>query len=218
MSNKKKPDAVDDSQLLKKLNTAVKAANEAEATVVTATAELVSRSKTVGLLLLDAKKLHPAVKDFEAFLKKVQGLKLARAYDCMRIAGGRTTDDEIREETRKRVKKHRASKKKLPAPTTKKPEPEPKADPKLEPSKLSVTSPDVTERSAEISLEQRRADMADLSLTPEQRAANASAKALAEFTVACRTWLPKITVEADRQKARLLVSELTSGKRKAEAA
>ena len=30
MSNKKKPDAVDDSQLLKKLNTAVKAANEAK--------------------------------------------------------------------------------------------------------------------------------------------------------------------------------------------
>jgi hypothetical protein len=31
-------------------------------------------------------------------------------------------------------------------------------------------------------------------------------------------WLPQITVEADRQKARLFVAELTSGKPKAEAA
>ena len=45
------------------------AANEAEKTVTTAQAELVSRSKTAGLLLLEAKKLHPRVKDFEAFLK-----------------------------------------------------------------------------------------------------------------------------------------------------
>jgi hypothetical protein len=195
-------------QLLTKLNAAVKAANDAEAKVTTAQAELVSRSKTVGLLLLEAKKLHPAVKDFEAFLKKVKGLKLARAYDCMRIAGGRTTDEEIRKETRDRVKKHRANKKKL-----QKPAPAPKA----EPEPISVTSPHVTE-SAEVSIEQRKAEMADLSLTPEERAAKASARALTEFTVACRTWLPKVTVEADRQKARLLVSELTSGKPKAKAA
>jgi hypothetical protein len=64
-------------ELLVKLNEAVAAANEAEkivttaqATVATAQAELVSRSKTVGLLLLEAKKLHPAVKEFEAFLKR----------------------------------------------------------------------------------------------------------------------------------------------------
>jgi hypothetical protein len=60
--------------------------------------------------------------------------------------------------------------------------------------------------------------MAALDSSAEQGGAAAkSARALAEFTVACRTWLPKITVEADRQKARLLVSELTSDK-KAEAA
>jgi hypothetical protein len=40
----------------------------------------VSRSKQVGMLLLEAKKLHPAVKDFEAFLIRVS-LKLSRAYD-----------------------------------------------------------------------------------------------------------------------------------------
>jgi hypothetical protein len=76
----------DEATLLTKINVAVRAANDAEAKVTTAQAELVSRqaelvsrSKTVGLLLLEAKKLHPAVKDFEAFLKKVQGLKLSRA-------------------------------------------------------------------------------------------------------------------------------------------
>jgi hypothetical protein len=44
-----------DADLLAKINVAVKAANDAEAKVTTAQAELVSRSKTVGLLLLEAK-------------------------------------------------------------------------------------------------------------------------------------------------------------------
>jgi hypothetical protein len=174
------------ARLLAKINKAVAAANEAETRQATAHAELVSRSKIVGQLLLEAKKLHSAVKDFEAFLKKVHGLKLSRAYDCMRIAGGRTTDEEIRKAARDRVEKHRASKKKkLPGPTP-------------APEKLSVT---VTE-------------------TAEERAAKVSAHCLAAFTTACRTWLPHITVEADRQKARLLVAELAdlSGKPKAEAA
>lgn len=42
--------------LLEKINVAVKAADEAEAAVSTAQGELVSRSKAVGLLLLEAKK------------------------------------------------------------------------------------------------------------------------------------------------------------------
>jgi hypothetical protein len=194
--------------LLVKINEAVAAVNEAETKVTTAQADLVSRSKSVGLLLLEAKKLHPAVKDFEAFLGKVQGLKRSRAYDCMRIAGGRTTDEEIRKAGRDRVKKHRASKKKLPGPTP---------TPKPEPQKLSVTGADVTE-TAESSAERRKAQYADAELSAEERAAKTSAHSLAEFTIACRTWLPKITAEADRQKARLLVAELTSGKPKAEAA
>jgi hypothetical protein len=199
-----------DDELLAKLNEAVAAANEAEQTVTTAQAELVSRSKTVGLLLLEAKKLHPAVKDFEAFLRRVDGLKLSRAYDLLRLAGGRTTDEEIRKATRDRVKKHRASKKlPRPAPASKKPGPEP--------SPVSVTSPDVTE-SAEASAEKRKALNGDLNLSLEEKAAKLSAHNLAEFVIACRMYLPKITIEADRQKARLLVSELTSSTPKAEAA
>jgi hypothetical protein len=127
-------------ELLGTLKLAVAAANDAEQNVTTAQAELVSRSNRVGMLLLEAKKLHPAVKDFEAFLKKVDGLKLSRAYDLLRLAGGRTTDEDLRKETRDRVERHRARKKLSRA------EPEP-----------SVTSPPVTE-SAEASAEKREAE------------------------------------------------------------
>ncbi len=114
--------------LLREIKLAVEATNAAEQSVTTAQAEHVSRSKQVGMLLLDAKKLHPAVEDFEAFLKEVDGLGLSRAYDLMRLAGGRTTDEELRKETSDRVERHRARKKLSRA------EPEP-----------SVTSPPVTE-------------------------------------------------------------------------
>jgi hypothetical protein len=205
------------AELLAKINAAVKAANDAEAKAndaeakaTTAKAELVSRSKEVGLLLLEAKQLHPVVKDFKAFLKRVDGLKLSRAYDLLRLAGGRTTDEELRKEARDRKRKSRANKKKLPPPT-KEPEPEP----------VSVTEPHVTE-SPEVSIEQRRAEHADPDLSAEGRAEReyadwlnaadeahkASDRALAEFTIACRTWLPKMT-QFNRDKARRLVNKMT---------
>jgi hypothetical protein len=156
----------EDAELLVKINTAVAAANSAEQNAETAKAELVSRSKEVGVLLLEAKQRHPAVKDFEAFLKKVDGLKLSRAYDLLRLAGGRTTDEELRKETRDRVKKHRANKK-LP-----KAKPEPEASQVLLESgevvieAVSVTSPDVTE-AAEASAEARKAEYADVDAKPD---------------------------------------------------
>jgi len=70
-------------ELLEKITVAVKEANEAEKNVATARDELVSRSKAVGLLLLEAKKLHPTKKQFEPFLNRVNGLKVSRAYDLM---------------------------------------------------------------------------------------------------------------------------------------
>jgi hypothetical protein len=189
------------AELLGKINEALKAANDAEAIVTTAQAdlttahaELVSRSKALGELLLEAKKLHPAKKDFAAFLRGVNGLHISRAYDLLRLAGGRATDEDLRQEARERQRKSR-SKRKLP-----KPEPQPE----------SVTGASVTD-SPEISIEERKAQMASLDLAA-QKATKASARALAEFVVACRYWLPKITAEADRQRARLLVSELTSNK------
>jgi hypothetical protein len=50
------------------------------------------------------------VKDFDAFLKKVHGLKLSRAYELLRLAGGRTTDEELKKENRERQQKSRAKK------------------------------------------------------------------------------------------------------------
>ena len=141
----------DDAALLAKINAALAAAYEAEKRVNiaqemmdTARGEMVSHAKAVGLLLLEAKKLHPAVKDFEAFLKRVDGLKLSRAYDCMRIAGGRATDEELRQESRDRVRKHRANKS-LPKPAAA--------------TAVSVTSTHVTE-SAEASAEKRKSEYA----------------------------------------------------------
>ena len=196
-----------DQALLDKINAAVATANEAETIVTTAQAELVSRSRMVGELLLEAKKRHPKVADFEAFLKRVDGLKLSRAYDLMKLAGGRITDEQLRQEARDRQRKSRTNKK-VPPPA------KPRAEPKRE--SISLTDPHVTE-SPEINAEERKAQMAALDLADGQKATKASAHALAEFMVACRTWLPKITAEADQHKARLLVAELTSA-RKAKAA
>jgi hypothetical protein len=53
--------------LLSKINAAVAKHNAAEQAVTTAQSELVSKSKVVGQLLLEAKKRHPKVADFEAF-------------------------------------------------------------------------------------------------------------------------------------------------------
>jgi hypothetical protein len=186
------------SNLLVKINAAVKAANDAEATVTTAQAELVARSKTVGLLLLEAKKLHPAVKDFDAFLKKVDGLKLSRAYDYMRIAGGRATDEELKKDARDRVRKHREKKKRAKS----KELPKPTAVPEAKPNSVTVTE------SPEVSIEQRRRENANLGMTVAER----SKQNLDWFAVACREYLPNITVEVHRQEARRLVAELTQAK------
>jgi acetylornithine/succinyldiaminopimelate/putrescine aminotransferase len=158
-------------QLLNEIKQAFAAVNEAEAAVNEAAKaardELVSRAKTLGLLLLDAHKLHPTRAKFQSFLKQVKGLGLSRAYDFMAVAGGRTTVEKLREQATSRKRKSRANN---------------RSNPAAIPSQ-SVTDPNVTE----------------------------SARALAEFTFACQTWLPKITDEADRQ----LVIELTTPKAEA---
>jgi hypothetical protein len=178
------------TELLTKINAAVAAANKAEQTVTTAQGELRSRSMAVGLLLLEAKKLNSAVKDFDAFLKRVDGLKLSRAYDLLRLAGGRVTDEELKEDARQRKQKSRDRKKKQPLPEPKKREP------------VSVTNPDVTE-TVKADPEKRKPEKHET----ETGDATTSARALAEFTFACRAWLPKITVKADRQKAALVFSD-----------
>ena len=169
--------------LITEINKAVKAANDAEQSLTIAKQEVTSRSKAVGLLLLEAKKLHPKVADFEAFLKRVNGLGRSRAYDLMRMADGRTTDEGIKKAVRDRVRKHRK---------------------KLQ-EKVSVTSQDVTEL-PEASAERRKAENADLDLTADEIAAARSAKNLAEFEYACSDHLPKLT-GSDLERARAFFLE-----------
>ena len=65
-------------------------------------------------------------------------------------------------------------------------------------------SPDLAE-SADASAERRKAEYADLDMSQAEKA---SAKALGEFKFACRQYLPKITIEADRQQVRQMIAEL----------
>jgi ABC-type Na+ efflux pump permease subunit len=170
-------------QLLDKIKHAFAAVQKAETAVNEAAkakrAKVVSRAKTLGLLLLDAHKRHPKVDDFKEFLRDVKGLHLSRAYDYMAVASNRTTVQQLRDQARERKQRSRKKKKSEQAPD-------------------SVT---VTE-----SPEQHKT---------ENATGKGSAHYLAEFTVACRMYLPKITDEADRQTALALVVELTTLRAKA---
>jgi hypothetical protein len=170
----------DEGILLDQINAAVAAEDEARKAVETATSELVSRGKLIGQLLLEAKKLHPKVADFEAFLKRVNGLHLSRAYDLMRLAGGRVTDEELRQDARERQQKSREKRK----------------IPKSEPEPISVTDPVVTETQ----------EASDEWLEELPAAEEASAEYLLEFKLACDNYLPKMT-ELDRREALLFVQD-----------
>jgi hypothetical protein len=186
--------------------------NKAVATMAAAQTELVSRSKAVGELLLEAKKLHPAKKDFDAFLRRVNGLHISRAYDLLRLAGGRVTDEELRQEARERQRKSRA-KWKLPKP-------------ELQSESVTVTDlPTRIAQSPEISAEERRAQNAALDVEPQPaplpdfdrstgvKESQRSQIHLNEFKFACKNWLPKITEDADREEALRFVTEMLADKK-----
>jgi hypothetical protein len=178
-----------DDVLLTKINAAVKAVNEAEADVKTAQAELVSRAKAAGLLLLEAKKKHPTVKGFASYLQRVDGLALSRAYDFMRLAGGRVTDEQLRQEARERQRRLRAKRAKQAA----LPGPEPK-----QPNSVTVTETPAAVLNLGASEIRTVTDA-----MREQRLLDveASARALQEFELACRTYLPRMNA-GDLRKAR----------------
>jgi hypothetical protein len=162
-------------------------------------------ARKAGMLLHEAHERHPGRAAFEAFLKLTDGVKYSRAMDLIAVATDRKTFEKLQADAAARLKKHRDKKKALPEPS-----PQPKKQPRPDPAGVRCAT-DEEEESPEASAERRKAENAALNETSEQR----SAKALAEFAAACRTYLPKLTIEADRQKARLLVSELTTSKRKA---
>jgi hypothetical protein len=182
------------SALLDKIKGAWCAVLGAESAAEMARDNLVSHSRALGELLVEAKKRHPKVKDFEAFLKDVDGLKLSRAYDLMRLAGGRTTDEELRQDARDRQRKSRAKKKVPPPikPITAQPEP----------TFRDVTeSLDTTDLSIPPFLDRTNDETDGAEQKPERTHRNyQSAYCRDKFIEACRTYLPKITEEDDRDE------------------
>ena len=69
------------------------------------------------------------------------------------------------------------------------------------PRRCSLRQHAALDQSAEEDAEKPQAEYADF-LNAAEKAIKVSAQALAEFTVACRTWPPKITVEADQRRPR----------------
>jgi hypothetical protein len=111
----------------------------------------------------------------------------------LKLAGGRTTDEEIRRETRERVKKHRDKRSKSPSVTP------PNVTEKL-PVQTWMTGNDVDP----VSSAERRRIAASLE-DPVSR----SAFHLAEFIAARQSHLPFLVVEEHQQKARDMVATLT---------
>jgi hypothetical protein len=214
-------DHPDDAALAAKITEAVKVVDAAVATQK-------ERAKSAGLLLHEAHKRHPGRKAFETFLKLCDGLQYSRAMDLIAVATDRRTFEKLKADNTACQQKHRDKKKSLHKPEPKvlpKPNPEPFVrdvtdDPEASAAarKKKLPPPTLTEsritESAEVSIEQRRRENANLGMT----AAEISKQNLEWFAVACREYLPKITVEMHRQEARQIVAELTSAKSKAEAA
>jgi hypothetical protein len=201
----------DDTELLKKIDAAAEAVNASEKIIKTAQAEVetaqtehVPKCKALGLALLELKKLYPKVEDFEAKLKQCRHVKLSTAYDYMRLVGGRKTDEEIRQAEQERKEAARLRKQKS---RSKPPKPEPKP--------VSVTEPNVTERSGEIDIEEHKRRMAGLDRPTEEKDKTSDAIWLAKFAVACKACLPQLQLEKSRQQARQLVEQLTATKAKA---
>jgi len=76
----------------------------------------------------------------------------------------------------------------------------------LEPNANVTFSDKPRVRQLEISVEQRRRENTNIGMTAAER----SKQNLEWFAVACREYLPNISVERDRQEARRLVAELTT--------
>jgi hypothetical protein len=100
--------------LLAKIRQAVKLRNEALAAFETSRETLTSRAKEVGVLLIEARK-GKTVKEFDVYLKQVEGLSLSWAYEAIVLAGGRKTVEQSRADAaeRQRDKREREKQRKI---------------------------------------------------------------------------------------------------------
>jgi len=214
---------------MRAMNKAEKTAAKAQAAATTARAELVSRSKELGVLLLRWRELNPE-ETWKTIFKRV-GLGRSRAFDCLKIAGGRSTDEELRQDARDRQRKSRSNGK----PPTPAPElPEPKqvllgngdimTGKPAESVTRSVTdgNGDIVVESAEASAERRKAENAaadtpttapvDPNLEPKEFDSSETARlrasllALEQFKHAAAKWLPRMS-EPQRVEAMAYVRD-----------
>jgi hypothetical protein len=174
-------------ELLSRITMAVALANDAEKKAEGARAEYVSRQRAIGELLLELKQRYPKPKEFEAKLSEVSGLQRSRAYDYMALAGGRKTEEALREEARLRKEKERERK----AKEKKEREQAEKAKPIPKPESVTVTD------------EKTKPKPNDTPVT--------KASALDEFRFAARNWIPRMSA-TDKQRALKLVTDLVNQK------
>jgi hypothetical protein len=149
-------------------------------------------SVAAGALLLEVQQNHPG--DMDAICKRI-GLGASRRKKLLMIAGGRKTLEQSRAENAERQRRHKNKKKKQK-------QAEQKQDPIQEPGPEPVAKPTEPLPGSVTANEEPQPEAAnDQPVTP-----SASKRALAEFTVACRTWLPRMD-DSDRAAAIQICNE-----------
>jgi hypothetical protein len=156
-------------------------------------------SRAAGNLLFEVQREHPG--DMDAICKRI-GLGLSRRKELLMIAGGRKTVEQSRAENAERQRRHKNKKKKQKQ-AEQKQEPTPKQEPSSpepipsQPAAAEPTKPLPGSVTANEFEEPKPAN----DPTP-----SVSKRALAEFTVACRTWLPRMD-DGDRAAAIQICNE-----------
>jgi outer membrane biosynthesis protein TonB len=155
-------------------------------------------SVAAGALLLDVQENHPG--DMDAICERI-GLGLSRRKELIMIAGGRKTLEQSRAENAERQRRHKNKKKKQKQ-AEQKQDPTPKQEPGPEPTAEPTAAPEPTEPlPGSVTADEFEEPRAANDPTP-----SVSKRALAEFTVACRTWLPRMD-DGDRAAAIQICNE-----------
>ncbi len=132
---------------------------------------------------------------FRAFHERFcPNLGKSRTHELLRIAAGKSTIEQTKSATRQRVKKHRAAQK---AAAAKILSPAPSVTVTDEDPVISEAMHQAPKSEADIDAEIRRleaecAARINATMQDGKIGRTASVKALTEFDVACRTWLPKM--------------------------
>ena len=129
-----------DNGLVEALHAAVKLRAEAEAQHKGASELLVSRTREVGVLLIECRKSYPKVKAWEEFLKRENLFSLSWSYEAIALASGRKAIEDKRADDRQRQAASRDRKKLRDEAAKALPKPKPEPEPAPKPEQVSVTS------------------------------------------------------------------------------